>query len=66
MDINNLTSPITVKTFMKENYRNISSNSIDILFNMRGVTKITLNSSQYSLGLYDVIVVNPYEPYEIY
>jgi hypothetical protein len=51
---------------MMENYRNISSNSIDILFNMRGVSKIALNNNIYNMNLYDVIVVNPYEPYEIF
>lgn len=62
----NSTNAIIIKILKNTAFKNISSNSIDIIFNFKGTNKLTLNSTMYSLGLYDVVVANPFEPYIIY
>lgn len=66
MNNQNLVFPITLREYKNEGFKNISSNSIDILFNVRGVAKVSINGKITSFGKYDIVVVNPYDAFEIY
>ena len=61
-----LTNPISLKIFNNEGFKNISANSIDILFNVDGISRVSINSTLYTMKQYDIIVANPFEPYEIF
>ena len=61
-----LTNPISLKIINNTGFKNIASNSLDILFNIEGITSVSLNGNIFIMKKYDIILINQFESYEIF